>query len=69
MTSVEPPITPPGVITQEFHTARDVRRGVIAGVASSPPLGALPAIMAELAPWRVRCTVVAVAHNLAARCR
>jgi MHS family proline/betaine transporter-like MFS transporter len=27
--------------------------------------GALPAVMAELAPWRVRCTVVAVAHNLA----
>lgn len=27
--------------------------------------GALPAMMAELAPWRVRCTVVAVAHNLA----
>jgi MHS family proline/betaine transporter-like MFS transporter len=27
--------------------------------------GALPATMAELAPWRVRCTVVAVAHNLA----
>jgi MFS family permease len=26
--------------------------------------GALPATMAELAPWRVRCTVVAVAHNL-----
>ncbi len=27
--------------------------------------GALPATMAELAPWRVRCTVVAVSHNLA----
>jgi MHS family proline/betaine transporter-like MFS transporter len=26
--------------------------------------GALPATMAELAPWRVRCTVVSVAHNL-----
>ena len=30
-----PPITPPGVITQEFHTRRDVRRGVIAGVAGN----------------------------------
>jgi MHS family proline/betaine transporter-like MFS transporter len=26
--------------------------------------GALPATMAELAPWRVRCTVVSVSHNL-----
>jgi MHS family proline/betaine transporter-like MFS transporter len=26
--------------------------------------GALPATLAELAPWRVRCTVVSVAHNL-----
>ena len=26
--------------------------------------GALPATMSELAPWRVRCTVVSVAHNL-----
>ena len=34
MTAV-PPITPPGVITQEFHTPRDVRRGVIAGVAGN----------------------------------
>jgi MFS transporter, MHS family, proline/betaine transporter len=29
------PITPPGVITQEFHTPRAVRRGVIAGVAGN----------------------------------
>ncbi|HET6578161.1 MAG TPA: MFS transporter, partial [Gemmatimonadales bacterium] len=34
MTSV-PPIIPPGVITQEFHTPRAVRRGVIAGVAGN----------------------------------
>ena len=34
MTTV-PPITPPGVITQEFHTPRAVRRGVIAGVAGN----------------------------------
>jgi MHS family proline/betaine transporter-like MFS transporter len=34
MTAV-PPITPPGVITQEFHTPRAVRRGVIAGVAGN----------------------------------
>jgi len=26
--------------------------------------GALPATMAELAPWRVRCTVLSVAYNL-----
>ena len=30
-----PPIVPPGVITQEFHTPRAVRRGVIAGVAGN----------------------------------
>src|SRR5919108_781617 len=30
-----PPITPPGVITQEFHTPRAVRRGVIAGVVGN----------------------------------
>ncbi|HYC33348.1 MAG TPA: MFS transporter, partial [Gemmatimonadales bacterium] len=29
------PITPPGVVTQEFHTPRAVRRGVIAGVAGN----------------------------------
>ena len=34
MTAV-PPIIPPGVITQEFHTPRAVRRGVIAGVAGN----------------------------------
>ena len=26
--------------------------------------GVLPATMAELAPWRVRCTVLSVAYNL-----
>ena len=26
--------------------------------------GALPATMAELAPWRVRCSVLSVAYNL-----
>jgi MFS transporter, MHS family, proline/betaine transporter len=35
MTTAEPPITPPGVITQEFHTPRDVRRGVVAGVVGN----------------------------------
>jgi MHS family proline/betaine transporter-like MFS transporter len=35
MTTAEPPITPPGVITQEFHTPRAVRRGIIAGVAGN----------------------------------
>jgi MHS family proline/betaine transporter-like MFS transporter len=34
MTAV-PPILPPGVITQEFHTPRAVRRGVIAGIAGN----------------------------------
>ncbi|HEY7612646.1 MAG TPA: MFS transporter, partial [Gemmatimonadales bacterium] len=34
MTATQP-IIPPGVITQEFHTRRDVRRGVIAGVAGN----------------------------------
>jgi MHS family proline/betaine transporter-like MFS transporter len=34
MTTV-PPIIPPGVVTQEFHTPRAVRRGVIAGVAGN----------------------------------
>ena len=27
-------------------------------------LGVLPATMAELAPWRVRCSVLSVAYNL-----
>jgi MHS family proline/betaine transporter-like MFS transporter len=35
MTVAESPITPPGVITQEFDTPRNVRRGVIAGVAGN----------------------------------
>lgn len=35
MSTVAPPITPPGVITQEFHTPRAVRRGVIAGVVGN----------------------------------
>jgi MFS transporter, MHS family, proline/betaine transporter len=35
MTVAAPPIVPPGVITQEFHTPRNVRRGVIAGVAGN----------------------------------
>ena len=35
MMTAAPPITPPGVVTQEFRTPRDVRRGVIAGVAGN----------------------------------
>ncbi len=35
MTAVVPPITPPGVITQEFRTPAAVRRGVIAGVVGN----------------------------------
>src|SRR5215211_5901261 len=30
-----PPIMPPGVVTQEFHTPTAVRRGIIAGVAGN----------------------------------
>jgi len=33
---------------------------MLVGAAS----GVLPATMAELAPWRVRCTVLSVAYNL-----
>ncbi len=35
MTVTAPPITPPNVITQEFHTPLAVRRGVIAGVVGN----------------------------------
>jgi MHS family proline/betaine transporter-like MFS transporter len=50
--------------------ARGETGGIVAGQVGLALLvaagsGALPATMAELAPWRVRCTVVAVAHNLA----
>ena len=50
--------------------ARGETGGLVAGHVALALLvaagsGALPATMAELAPWRVRCTVVAVAHNLA----
>jgi MHS family proline/betaine transporter-like MFS transporter len=50
--------------------ARGETGGIVVGQVSLALLvaagsGALPATMAELAPWRVRCTVVAVAHNLA----
>ena len=33
--TASPPIIPPGVVTQEFHTPQAVRRGVIAGVAGN----------------------------------
>ena len=49
--------------------ARGQMSGIIAGqiglgllVASLS--GAMPATMAELAPWRVRCTVLSVAYNI-----
>ena len=50
--------------------ARGQTAGIMAGQIGLGLLvaagsGALPATMAELAPWRVRCTVVSVAHNLA----
>ncbi len=35
MTATALPITPPHVITQEFHTPRAIRRGVIAGVVGN----------------------------------
>src|SRR5688572_28861368 len=35
MTQTPPPITPPGVVTQEFRSPASVRRGVIAGVAGN----------------------------------
>jgi MHS family proline/betaine transporter-like MFS transporter len=35
MTQTLPPITPPGVITQEFRSPGTVRRGIIAGVAGN----------------------------------
>ncbi|MBA3498450.1 MAG: hypothetical protein H0T86_15220 [Gemmatimonadales bacterium] len=35
MATAEVPIIPPGVSAQEFHTPRDIRRGVIAGVAGN----------------------------------
>jgi MFS transporter, MHS family, proline/betaine transporter len=49
--------------------ARGTIGGIMAGEIGLALLvaagsGALPATMAELAPWRVRCTVVSVAHNL-----
>jgi MHS family proline/betaine transporter-like MFS transporter len=50
--------------------ARGETAGIVAGQIGLALLvaigsGGLPAVMAEMAPWRVRCTVVAVAHNVA----
>jgi MFS transporter, MHS family, proline/betaine transporter len=49
--------------------ARGHMAGIIAGEIGLAVLvalvsGAMPATMAELAPWRVRCTVLSVAYNL-----
>jgi MFS transporter, MHS family, proline/betaine transporter len=49
--------------------ARGQLAGIIAGEIGLAVLigilsGAMPATMAELAPWRVRCTVLSVAYNL-----
>ncbi len=49
--------------------ARGQMAGIIAGEIGLGMLvavisGAMPATMAELAPWRVRCTVLSVAYNL-----
>jgi MFS transporter, MHS family, proline/betaine transporter len=40
--------------------AGEIGLAVLVGVIS----GAMPATMAELAPWRVRCTVLSVAYNI-----
>ena len=50
--------------------ARGNPAGILAGEVGLAVLvgvngGAMPATMAELAPWRVRCTVLSVAYNLA----
>ncbi|HEY7481144.1 MAG TPA: MFS transporter [Gemmatimonadales bacterium] len=50
--------------------ARGEAGGILAAQAGLALLvaagsGALPAVVAEMAPWRVRCTVVAVSHNVA----
>jgi len=49
--------------------ARGQMAGIIAGEIGLAVLvavlsGAMPATMAELAPWRVRCTVLSVAYNI-----
>jgi MHS family proline/betaine transporter-like MFS transporter len=49
--------------------AQGQMRGIIVGEIGLAVLvavisGAMPATMAELAPWRVRCTVLSVAYNL-----
>jgi MHS family proline/betaine transporter-like MFS transporter len=49
--------------------ARGQMAGIVAGeiglgVLVAAISGAMPATMAELAPWRVRCTVLSVAYNL-----
>jgi MFS transporter, MHS family, proline/betaine transporter len=49
--------------------ARGQLGGILAGAIGLAVLvaangGAMPAIMAELAPWRVRCTVLSVAYNV-----
>jgi MHS family proline/betaine transporter-like MFS transporter len=49
--------------------ARGEPAGLLVGYVSlalivAAPGGMMPATMAELAPWRVRCTVMSVAYNL-----
>jgi len=46
------------------HTIGILVGQVVLAVLVSAISGALPATMAELAPWRVRCTVLSVAYNL-----
>ena len=49
--------------------SRGETAGILVGQVSlalivASPGGMMPATMAELAPWRVRCTVMSVAYNL-----
>ena len=46
------------------HTGGILLGQVVLALLVSAISGALPATMAELAPWRVRCTVLSVAYNL-----
>jgi len=46
------------------HTGGIVVGQVVLAMLVGAASGVLPATMAELAPWRVRCTVLSVAYNL-----
>ena len=46
------------------HTGGIVVGQVVLAMLVGAASGVLPATMAELAPWRVRCTVLSIAYNL-----